>query len=164
MNKQYSTPLAMLSFGLLLTVLHAAQAFTLVSDSAKARIVVGADEPEPVYLAAVDLTNDVKRISGADLELKRGTSAAKGDVFIATTRDGRWEAYSVKEFDGYPYYHDVVNHGAMARVAEALVRSRMNMIIPASFLNISPSARTTAAERSGRRGTAAARRFRRRRS
>ena len=212
------------------------QAFTLVSENAKARIVVGAEEPESVFLAAVDLTNDVKQISGVNLDLRRATSAARGDVFIQTVRDGRWEAYSVKEADGmlrvvgsdargtmfgvydfierylkvdpmwfwsdipypssktlawekveieqnsptfrfrgwflndedlltkwrrasgvrdystYPYYHHVVNHGAMARVAEALVRSRMNMIIPASFLNVSRPAEERLAAICARRG------------
>ncbi len=223
-------------FSAFVAIASGVQAFTLVSENAKARVVVGADEPEHVYLAAVDLTNDVKRISGADLELVRGASPAKGDAVIATARDGRWEAYSVKELDGtlritgsdargtmfgvydfierylkvdpmwfwsdvpypasktlawekveieqaspsfrfrgwflndedmltkwrnasgardystYPYYHDVVNHGVMARVAEALVRSRMNMIIPASFLNISRTAEEGLAAICARRG------------
>lgn len=48
----------------------------------------------------------------------------------------KWrEASGVRDYSQYRYYHDVVNHGAMEAVAEALVRARMNLIIPASFLN-----------------------------
>ena len=214
----------------------AVQAFTLASPVKCARVVVGADEPECVWLAAADLTNDVRRITVRSLELVRGDSASAGDVFVATERVGRWEAYSavekggvlrivgsdargtmfgvydfverylgvdpmffwsdvaypsretlawdkveivqgeptfrfrgwflndedlltkwrnasgVRDYSTYPYYHDVVNHGAMARVAEALVRSRMNMIIPASFLNISRSAEEGLAAICARRG------------
>ena len=41
----------------------------------------------------------------------------------------------MRDYSQYKYYHFVVNHGAMEAVAEALVRSRYNLIIPASFLN-----------------------------
>ena len=48
----------------------------------------------------------------------------------------KWrEASGVRDYSQYKYYHNVVNHGAMEAVAEALVRARMNLIIPASFLN-----------------------------
>jgi len=48
----------------------------------------------------------------------------------------KWrEASGVRDYSQYKYYHNVVNHGAMEAVAEALVRSRYNLIIPASFLN-----------------------------
>ena len=222
--------LSVATFGL------AANAFTLVSGEAQARIVVGANEPEYVWLAAADLTNDVRKISGRSLALVRGNSAVAGDVFIATEPAPRWEAYSVAERDGavriigsdprgtmfgvydfierylevdpmgfwsdveprrretlawneveivqdeptfrfrgwfindedlltkwrmgsgvrdystYHYYGDVVNHGTMEAVVEALVRSRMNLIIPASFLNISRPAEERLVEICARRG------------
>ena len=200
-------------------VLSVAQAFTLVGPGARARVVVDPNLPACVWRAAQDLTNDVKKITGADLPLVRGAAVQPGDVHVAVKPDGRWEAYSVREQDGvlevagsdargamfgvydfierylgvdpmyfwsgvphpkraelawkmveiaqgepsfrfrgwflndedlltkwreasgvrdysqYRYYHDVVNHGAMEAVAEALVRARMNLIIPASFLN-----------------------------
>ena len=213
-----------------------ASAFTLVDGGTRARIVVGESEPEFVWLAVSDLTNDVKKIAGADLELVRGASAAKGDVFISTVADGRWEAYAVKEVDGalrisgsdargtmfgvydfierhlgvdpmgfwsdvahpsrktlawdkveieqgeptfrfrgwflndedlltkwqensgirdystYRYYNGVVSHAAMEAVAEALVRSRMNLVIPASLLNISRPAEEALVAICARRG------------
>ena len=197
----------------------AAQAFTLVGPGAQARVVVDPNLPDCVWRAAQDLTNDVKKITGADLPLVRGGAIKPGDVNVAVRTDGRWEAYSVREQGGvleivgsdargamfgvydfierylgvdpmyfwsgvphpkcetlawqkveivqgepsfrfrgwflndedlltkwreasgvrdysqYRYYHNVVNHSAMEAVAEALVRSRMNLIIPASFLN-----------------------------
>ena len=196
-----------------------AQAFTLVGPGAQARVVVDQKLPDCVWRAAQDLTNDVKKITGADLPLVRGGAVQPGDVHVAVKSDGRWESYSVREQGGvleiagsdargamfgvydfierylgvdpmyfwsgvphpkraelswekveieqgepsfrfrgwflndedlltkwreasgvrdysqYRYYHDVVNHGAMEAVAEALVRARMNLIIPASFLN-----------------------------
>ena len=193
--------------------------FTLVSPSVRARVVVGADEPDFVFRAAQDFTNDVKRITGADLPLVRGTMAQAGDVLVATVPTDSWESYDVTVTGGvlrvvgsdphgtmfglydfierylkvdplafwngtpypksdilawdkveirqpsptfkfrgwflndedlltawmpsggkrsinYPFYSDVVNPAAMERVAEALVRSRYNLIIPASFINI----------------------------
>ena len=196
-----------------------AQAFTLVGPETRARVVVASDLPGYVWRAAQDLTNDVKKITGADMPLVRGGPARSGDVSVAVRPDGRWEAYAVRVRDGvlevvgsdargamfgvydfierylgvdpmyfwsgvphpkraelawkdveivqdepsfrfrgwflndedlltkwreasgvrdysqYKYYHFVVNHGAMEAVAEALVRSRYNLIIPASFLN-----------------------------
>ena len=195
------------------------QAFTLVGPGARARVGVASDLPGCVWRAAQDLTNDVKKITGADVPLVRGGPARSGDVSVAVRPDGRWEAYAVRVRDGvldvvgsdargamfgvydfierclgvdpmyfwsgvphpkraelawkdveivqdepsfrfrgwflndedlltkwreasgvrdysqYKYYHFVVNHGAMEAVAEALVRSRYNLIIPASFLN-----------------------------
>ena len=192
--------------------------FSLVSPDMKARVVVGEGEPDYVLRAAQDLTNDVKKITGADLALVRGAPQA-GDVFVATKPRGEWEAYDVSVKDGvltvagsdargtmfglydfierylkvdplafwngtpypkadalawdaveirqasptfrfrgwfindedlltawypsggtrfidYPFYSDVVNPAVMEHVAEALVRCRYNLIIPASFINI----------------------------
>ena len=214
----------------------AAHAFTLAGPGCSARLVVARDMPEFVVLAAQDLTNDVKRISGVDVPLLRGDEARKGDVFVTARPDGRWEAYSVRVRDGvlevtgsdargamfgvydfierflevdpmyfwsgvlhpkratlewekveieqgepsfrfrgwflndedlltkwraasgvrdysqYRYYHDVVNHGAMEAVAEALVRSRFNLVIPASFLNATRPAEEALAEICAARG------------
>ena len=202
-----------------LLAVSSVQAFTLVGPGAQVRVVVDPNLPDCVLRAAQDLTNDVKKITGADLPLVRGGAVKLGDVHVAVKSDGRWEAYSVREQGGvlevagsdargamfgvydfierylgvdpmyfwsgvphpkraelawkkveivqgepsfrfrgwflndedlltkwreasgvrdysqYRYYHDVVNHGAMEAVAEALVRARMNLIIPASFLN-----------------------------
>ena len=77
----------MLSCGLVFISIFAAAAqspFTLVSHGVRARVVVGANEPDFVFRAAQDFTNDVKRITGADLPLVRGTSAQAGDVRVAT--------------------------------------------------------------------------------
>lgn len=197
----------------------AGSSFTLVSPETKARIVVGASEPDYVWRAAQDLTNDVKKIAGADLALVRGDSAGAGNVFIVTQARTEIEAYDVEVKGGtlfvsgsdargtmfglydfierylkvdplsfwngasytksetlawkdvkihqasptfrfrgwfindedlltawlpsggkrsidYPYYSTVVNPLAMERIAEALVRCRYNLIIPASFINI----------------------------
>ena len=75
----------------------AAQAFTLVGPGAQARVVVDPNLPDCVWRAAQYLTNDVKKITGADLPLVRGGAIKPGDVNVAVRTDGRWEAYSVRE-------------------------------------------------------------------
>ena len=205
-------------FGASLATL-AAEGFTLVSPTVRARVVVGEGEPGYVFRAAQDLTNDVKKITGADLALVRGGTPRPGDMSIVTAPRDEWEAYEVtvkdgvlsvagsdargtmfgiydfierclkvdplsfwngtpypksdtlawegveirqasptfrfrgwfindedlltawmesggKRFIDYPFYSDVVNPAAMELVAEALVRCRYNLIIPASFINI----------------------------
>jgi len=77
-----------------------AEAFTLVSKSAQARLVVAEGESEGVWLAANDLRSDVRKITGVELALVRGGAPAAGDVYIATAKRADWEAYSVKEADG----------------------------------------------------------------
>lgn len=226
----------MVLMALLTAPAGAVQSFTLVSPESCASVVVDVAAPESVWLAAVDLTNDVKKISGMDLALLRGVSAAEGDVFVSIERDGRWEAYSVevnggvlkivgsdergamfgiydfierylgvdplwfwsgvphpkrrtlswerieikqseptfrfrgwfvndedlltawrpgsgtRDYSGYMYYHDVVNHDTMRAIAEAAVRLRMNLIIPASLLNILNPAERGLVEICARRG------------
>ena len=56
----------------ILALAPAASGFTLVSPAVRARVVVGEGEPGYVFRAAQDLTNDVTRITGADLALTRG--------------------------------------------------------------------------------------------
>ena len=201
--------------------------FTLVSPGKRARVVVGEGEPGYVFRAAQDFTNDVKKITGADLALVRGNAPRAGDVFIATTGGARscatgkeWESYDVTAKDGvllvaggdargtmfglydfierylkvdplafwngvpYPkadtlawdaveihqpsptfkfrgwFINDedflsqwresagprpvrtakglcsvVINHGTMEAIAEAMVRSRFNLIIPCSYID-----------------------------
>ena len=216
-----------------------ASGFTLVSPGTRARVVVGEAEPGYVFRAAQDFTNDVKKITGAELALVRGNAPRAGDVFIATkggsrscatdiqtggsrscATDKKWESYDVTVKDGvlsvagsdargtmfglydfierylrvdplafwngvpYPkaetlawdtveihqssptfkfrgwFINDedflsqwrepagprpvrtakglcsvVINHGTMEAIAEAMVRSRFNLIIPCSYID-----------------------------
>jgi hypothetical protein len=52
----------------------------------------------------------------------------------------------------YPYYGQIVNREAMERVAEALVRSRFNLIIPASFIDIQNPPEKALVDACARRG------------
>ena len=195
--------------------------FRLVSNAgAAARVLVAAGEPEYVFRAARDLVSDVERITGVRPALVRGDAPAPGDVFVATSPRGAWEAcdvavdaggvlriagsdprgtmFGVYAFldeilgvdplafwndapypraeslvldatalhagspafrfrgwflndedlltgwhDGggrrdidYPFYGTVIAEDVAERVAEALVRCRMNLAIPASFVNL----------------------------
>ncbi len=47
-----------------------------------------------------------------------------------------WQESAGRRDIDYPYYGQVVSREAMERVAEALVRCRFNLIIPASFIDI----------------------------
>ena len=217
----------MLAATALLALGAMADGFTLVGKETRARVVVGADEPGYVFRAAQDFTNDVKKITGADLALTRGTAPRPGDVFISTTggsrscaTDQKWESYDVSVnagvlavsgsdargtmfglydfierylkvdplafWNGVPYpktdtlawdaveIHQpsptfkfrgwfindedflsqwrepagprpvrtakglcsvVINHGTMEAIAEAMVRSRFNLIIPCSYID-----------------------------
>ena len=218
--------LALGAAGLLALGAGAADVFTLVAPGTRARVLVGADEPEYVFRAAQDFTNDVKKITGADLALTRGNTPQPGDVFIATSggsrscaTDKEWESYDVTVksgvltvagsdargtmfglydfierylkvdplafWNGVPYpkatlawdaveIHQpsptfkfrgwfindedylsqwrepagprpvrtakgicsvVINHGTMEAIAEAMVRSRFNLIIPCSYID-----------------------------
>ncbi len=79
----------MLAATALLALGAMADGFTLVGKETRARVVVGADEPGYVFRAAQDFTNDVKKITGADLALTRGNAPRPGDVFISTTGGSR---------------------------------------------------------------------------
>lgn len=61
-------------------------------------------------------------------------------------------ASGMRDYMDYPYYSNVVSHVVMEAVAEAMVRSRMNFTIPASFLNITRPAEAGIAEICARRG------------
>ena len=62
------------------------------------------------------------------------------------------KASGVRDYSSYRYYNCVVNHEVMERIAESLVRSRMNMIIPASLLNITRPAEEGLVEICAKRG------------
>ncbi|MGI6624832.1 MAG: glycosyl hydrolase 115 family protein [Limnochordia bacterium] len=47
-----------------------------------------------------------------------------------------WKAGGGTRYIDYPFYHQVVNQAAMAKVLETALRLKQNLIIPASFLDI----------------------------
>ena len=63
-----------------------------------------------------------------------------------------WKAGSGKRRIDYPYYGQVVNRDVMRAVAEALVRSRFNLIIPASFVDIMNPPEAALVQECARRG------------
>ena len=75
-------------------------AFSLVQGDRTARIVVDPKENASVVLAAEDLRSDVRKITGKELRIVRSSRPKKGDVYISTVEDGRWEAYDVSASDG----------------------------------------------------------------
>ena len=63
-----------------------------------------------------------------------------------------WKESGGKRNIDYPYYGQVVNRVVMAHIAEALVRSRCNLIIPASFIDIMNPPEAALVEECARRG------------
>jgi hypothetical protein len=47
-----------------------------------------------------------------------------------------WLSNGGKRYIDYPFYHQVTHHTVIERVIEAALRSRQNLIIPASFIDI----------------------------
>lgn len=70
-------------------------AFTLAGGGKAARIVVDTKESDAVVMAAEDLRSDIRKITGLEPVVVRSAGPRKGDVFISTKEDGRWEAYDV---------------------------------------------------------------------
>jgi len=62
-----------------------------------------------------------------------------------------YETGGVRKID-YPYYGQVVNPAIMKQIVEALVRLRMNLIIPASFIDIRNPAEAALVKEAARRG------------
>lgn len=63
-----------------------------------------------------------------------------------------WKEGGGKRQIDYPYYAQVVHRDVMRAVAEALVRSRFNLIIPASFVDIMNPPEAALVEECARRG------------
>lgn len=61
------------------------------------------------------------------------------------------ESEGIRKID-YPFYGQVVNPAVMEKVVEALVRLRMNLIIPASFIDIRNPAEAKLVEIAAQRG------------
>jgi hypothetical protein len=63
-----------------------------------------------------------------------------------------WKQSGGKRQIDYPYYGQVVNREVMSNVAEALVRSRCNLIIPATFVDILNPPEAALVQECARRG------------
>ena len=74
--------------------------------------------------------DDVRIVSGEPTFKFRGWFINDEDLLT------EWKDSGGKRQIDYPYYGQVVNREVMRAVAEALVRSRFNLIIPASFVDI----------------------------
>ena len=90
--------------------------------------------------------NQVKLSSGEPTFKFRGWFINDEDLLT------EWKESGGKRNIDYPYYGQVVNREVMAHIAEALVRSRCNLIIPASFIDIMNAPEATLVEECARRG------------
>ncbi|MEI7733289.1 MAG: glycosyl hydrolase 115 family protein [Verrucomicrobiota bacterium] len=99
--------------------------------------------PQPQATLAWD---EVKLSSGEPSFRFRGWFINDEDLLT------EWKESGGKRQIDYPYYGQVVHREVMRAVAEALVRSRFNLIIPASFVDIMNPPEAALVEECARRG------------
>lgn len=90
----------------------------------------------------------------AEVALASGSPTFKFRGWFINDEDflTEWMESGGKRNIDYPYYAQVVNREAMRAVVEALVRSRFNLIIPASFIDILNPPEAALVEECVRRG------------
>jgi hypothetical protein len=93
-------------------------------------------------------------LSWPEVSLREGAPSFKFRGWFINDEDllTEWMAGGGKRDIDYPFYGQVVNVKAMEAVAEALVRSRFNLIIPASFVDILNPPEAALVEACARRG------------
>lgn len=90
--------------------------------------------------------DEVKLVSGEPSFKFRGWFINDEDLLT------EWKGSGGKRNIDYPYYGQVVPREIMGHIAEALVRSRFNLIIPASFVDIMNPPEAALVEECARRG------------
>jgi hypothetical protein len=90
--------------------------------------------------------DEVKLVSGEPSFKFRGWFINDEDLLT------EWKGSGGKRDIDYPYYGQVVPREVMGHIAEALVRSRFNLIIPASFIDILNPPEAALVEECARRG------------
>ena len=93
-------------------------------------------------------------LSWPHVALREGSPSFKFRGWFINDEDllTEWMESGGKRDIDYPFYGQVVNVKAMEAVAEALVRSRFNLIIPASFIDIMNAPEAALVEVCARRG------------
>ena len=93
-------------------------------------------------------------LSWPEVSLVSGSPSFKFRGWFINDEDllTEWRESGGKRKLDYPYYTQVVNREAMRAVVEALVRSRCNLIIPASFIDILNPPEAALVEECARRG------------
>ena len=96
----------------------------------------------------------MERLAWDDVSIKCGAPRFRYRGWFVNDEDllTGWRPSGAKRNIDYPYYSDVVDPGVIDRIAEALLRCRGNLIIPASFLDLSNPGEAALADRCARRG------------
>lgn len=73
-----------------------------------------------------------------DVSIHQGTPSVKFRGWFINDEDliTAWKEPSGNRRLDYPFYKTIANYDIIEEIAEALVRSRFNLIIPASFINV----------------------------
>ena len=111
-------------------------------------------EVDPLYFWATRTPPPRAVLAWDQVKLRSGEPTFKFRGWFINDEDllTEWKESGGKRNIDYPYYGQVVNREVMARIAEALVRSRCNLIIPASFIDILNPPEAALVDECARRG------------
>jgi len=111
-------------------------------------------EVDPLHFWATRSPKPRESLAWDRIKLSSGEPTFKFRGWFINDEDllTEWKDGGGKRNIDYPYYGQVVNREVMAHIAEALVRSRCNLIIPASFIDIMNPPEAALVEECARRG------------
>lgn len=111
-------------------------------------------EVDPLHFWATRSPKPRESLAWDRIKLSSGEPAFKFRGWFINDEDllTEWKDGGGKRNIDYPYYGQVVKRDVMAHIAEALVRSRCNLIIPASFIDIMNPPEAALVEECARRG------------
>lgn len=93
---------------------------------------------DPLYLWSSRAPAQRTTLRWDSIELSSGEPTFKFRGWFINDEDllTGWKEPGGKRHIDYPYYGDVISRDVMQAIAESLVRSRCNLIIPASFIDL----------------------------
>jgi hypothetical protein len=109
---------------------------------------------DPLYFWASRPPQKRTTLAWDDVQIQSGEPTFKFRGWFINDEDllTEWKDGGGKRQIDYPYYGQVVHRDVMHAVAEALVRSRFNLIIPASFVDITNPSEEALVQECARRG------------
>lgn len=109
---------------------------------------------DPLYFWSDKVPEKKTALSWENIDIVQNTPSFKYRGWFINDEDllTEWYPSGGKRNIDYPYYGQVVNPAIMNKVVESLVRQRMNLIIPASFIDIRNPAEAVLVKEAARRG------------
>lgn len=109
---------------------------------------------DPMYFWSDIMPEKKTVLSWNEVFIQQGEPTFKYRGWFINDEDllSEWMTFSGKRYIDYPYYDQVVNPQIMEKVVETILRLRMNLIIPASFVDIMNPPERTLVEIASKRG------------